>query len=215
MILYVSIFRRKDVETARSYASRSVSCSCQSANPMTLPQSWLNVQVTSFSSSAEKRCKGTFMVVAHSLYEPRKANISKLEREVVKLEHVSAPHIWILPSCCLRLQNNSSEIAQQSGIERPSTISSILCNHFEGAHGLFEKERRTREAADTDNKQEVSKQLLCGDCIKFMMFTGVCLQVDTIHKESFKGRHKGSSGNDLVVSYPYRTGLQMANRDTG
>ncbi|GJY62812.1 hypothetical protein Tco_0464272 [Tanacetum coccineum] len=41
------------------------------------------------------------------------------------------------------------------GIERPSTISSILCNHFEGAHDLFEKERRTREAADTDNKQEV------------------------------------------------------------
>ncbi|GKE49974.1 hypothetical protein Tco_1481232, partial [Tanacetum coccineum] len=43
------------------------------------------------------------------------------------------------------------------GIERPSTISSILCNHFEGAHDLFEKERRTIEAADTDNKQEVSK----------------------------------------------------------
>ncbi|GJT23607.1 hypothetical protein Tco_0893544 [Tanacetum coccineum] len=62
------------------------------------------------------------------------------------------------------------------GIERPSTISSILCNHFEGAHDLFEKEK--------EEGQEVSKQLLCGDCIEFMMFTGACLQFVLIDHRS-------------------------------
>nr|GFA13989.1 signal recognition particle 14 kDa protein-like isoform X1 [Tanacetum cinerariifolium] len=37
------------------------------------------------------------------------------------------------------------------------------------------KKKDKRKAANTDNKQEVSKQLPCSDCIKFMMFIGAWL----------------------------------------
>ncbi|GKC39880.1 DEAD-box ATP-dependent RNA helicase 7 [Tanacetum coccineum] len=46
--------------------------------------------------------------VAITLYEPRKANISKLEREVVKLEHVSAPQL--------------SDIARAAGLDAAEAI---------------------------------------------------------------------------------------------
>ncbi|GJZ68415.1 hypothetical protein Tco_0631655 [Tanacetum coccineum] len=74
-----------------------------------------------------------------------------------------------------------------------SKVAKFHCPYLDqwvaGAHDLFEKEREEgQERLDTDNKQEV---LLCGDCIKVMMFIGVCLQVATI--QEFKERAQEES----------------------
>ncbi|GJX81914.1 DEAD-box ATP-dependent RNA helicase 7 [Tanacetum coccineum] len=91
--------------------------------------------------------------VAITLYEPRKANISKLEREVVKLEHVSAPQLSDIARAAgldaaeaiLRV-SDSSEIAQQSSevsLSIPGPVGSRLTRYksFKEGHKRIEWQR--------------------------------------------------------------------------